>query len=129
MPSVQIRSAEFFVQLTAAKHGRRFSRKMKTPAGSTSFSIRTIRTSSSHHFGRRDDSHGFSPVAAQAGDFIDQKIMEWCGNVWWETDSREAFSAKWASPFPERILTAYMQSSWRRTEDSTARITQGSLGP
>src|SRR5437870_12938609 len=92
MPSVQIRSAEFFVQLTAAKHGRRFSRKMKTLAASTLFSIRTILTSFSHHFGRGGGSRGFSPVAAQAADFIDQKIMEWCGNVWRETDSREAFS-------------------------------------
>src|SRR5437899_9772428 len=89
MPLVQIRSAEFFVQLTAAKHGRRFSRKMKTLAASTLFSIRTILTSFSHHFGRGGGSRGFSPVAAQAADFIDQKIMEWCGNVWRETDSRE----------------------------------------
>src|SRR5437773_8144255 len=70
MPLAQIRSVESFAQQTAERRGPKCCRKMKTPAGSTLFSIRIIRTSSLHHFGRRDGSHGFSPVVALAVDFI-----------------------------------------------------------
>src|SRR2546429_3235277 len=79
MRSVQIRSAEFFAPPTAAKHGRKFYRKTKTLAGSTSFSIRTIRTSCSHRFGRRGGNRGFSPAAARAADFTLWEITAWHG--------------------------------------------------
>src|SRR6266487_5138705 len=81
MRVAQIRTVESFARLTAAKRGRKFCRKMKTLAASTLFSIRIIPTSSSHHSGRRDDNHGFSPVAAQGAAFIGQKIMVSPGNV------------------------------------------------
>ncbi len=100
-----------------------------TPAASTLFSIRIIRTSSLHHFGRRDGSHGFSPVAALAVDFIGQKTTASRGNVSRATDFLAASSAKSASPFPARILTASMQSSRRRKAVSTAPTMQASIGP
>ena len=73
-PSVQTKSAEFFARPTAARPGRMFCSKTKTPAASTSCSIRTIRTSCSPRCGRRDGSRGFSPAAGRAADFIDRKI-------------------------------------------------------
>src|SRR5437764_14696011 len=78
---VQIRSAEFFAPLTAAKYGQKFYRKMKTPAGSTSSSIRIIRTSYSRHSGRRGDSHGVAQAAAPAAEFIGREVMVGRGNV------------------------------------------------
>src|SRR5260370_39922805 len=70
MHLARIRSAEFFVQQTVAKPGRKFYLKMKIQAASTSFSIRIIRTSCSRPFGGRDVSRGFSPVAVRARGFI-----------------------------------------------------------
>ena len=53
--------------------GKSFIAKMKTQAVSTSYSIRIIRTSCSRRFGRRGGSHGSSPVAVRAADYIDLK--------------------------------------------------------
>src|SRR5205823_4361884 len=53
---VQTLSAEYSGLPTAAKRGQKFCLKMKTPAGSMSFLIRTIRTLFSLHCGRVDDS-------------------------------------------------------------------------
>src|SRR5437667_11823905 len=114
MRLAQIRSVESFAQQTAERRGPKGCRKMKTPAGSTLFSIRIIRTSSLHHFGRRDASHGFSPAAAQAADFIGRKTTASHGSAWRETDFLAESWARLASRFPEPIPTASMQSSRRK---------------
>src|SRR5438093_7809481 len=99
MRLAQIRTVESFARLTAAKRGRKFFRKMKTLAASTLFSIRIIRTSSSHHSGRRDDSHGFSPVAAREAAFIGQMITPLRGNVSRTTAFLAGSWVEWALPF------------------------------
>src|SRR6266581_7390842 len=129
MRLAQIRTVESFARLTAAKRGRKFFRKMKTLAASTLFSIRIIRTSSSHHSGRRDDSHGFSPVADRGAAFIGQKITVLRGNVSRATVFLAGSLAKLASPFLERIPTVSMQLSRRRTAVSTVPTMRGSIGP
>src|SRR6266478_6724952 len=129
MRLAQIRSAEFFARPTAAKRGRKFCRKMKTLAASTLFSIHIIRTSSSHHFGRPDGSHGFSLVGVWAADFIDQKITVLRGNAWKETDFLAASSEKSVLPFQEPILTASMQSSRRKKVVSIVPTMLDSIGP
>src|SRR6266496_1564054 len=129
MRLAQIRTVESFARLTAAKRGRKFCRKMKTLAASTLFSIRIIPTSSSHHSGRRDDNHGFSPVAARGAAFIGQKITVLRGNVSRAMAFLAGSLAKLASPFLERIPTESIQSSRRRTVVSIAPTMLDSIGP
>src|SRR2546429_1177482 len=105
MPLAQIRSVESFAQQTAERRGPKCCRKMKTPAGSTLFSIPIIPTLSLHHFRRRDGSHGFSPVVALAVDFLGQQTIASRGDVLRATGFLAASSAKSASPFPARVLT------------------------
>src|SRR5207249_12242164 len=102
---------------------------MKTLAAATLFSIRIIRTSSSHHSGRRDDSHGFSPVAARGAAFVGQKITVLRGNVLRATVFLAESLEESASPFLELIPTECMQSSRQRTVVSTVPPIQGSIGP
>src|SRR6478609_7348267 len=106
MRLVQIRSVGSFAQLTVGRRGQKCCRKMKTLVASTLFSIRIIRTSFSHLFGRRDDSHGFSPAAARAADSIGLKTMAPRGNVSRATAFQTESSVKSASPFPEQMPTA-----------------------
>src|SRR6266496_6090697 len=100
MRLVPIRSVESFVQVMGGRRGQKCCRKMKTLAAPTLFSIRIIRTSFSHLFGRRDDSHGFSPAAGRAAAFIGQKTTALHGNVWRATAFQAESSAESASPFP-----------------------------
>src|SRR2546423_7500104 len=60
---VQTLSAEYSALPTAGKRGQKFCLKMKTPAGSMWFLIRTIRTLFSLHCGRLDGGLGFFPAA------------------------------------------------------------------
>src|SRR5207248_2252151 len=103
MHLVQIRSVESFGLPTVARRGPKCCPKMKTLGGLMLFSIRTIRTSSSHPFGRREDSRGFSPVADRAADCTDRKTMVLRGNVSRATVFLVESWAGSALPFPERI--------------------------
>src|SRR5207244_8108359 len=78
---VQTLSAEYSALPTAGKRGQKFCLKMKTPAGSMWFLIRTIRTLFSLHCGRLDASPGFFPAAVHDGGSTDLNIMVWAGNV------------------------------------------------
>src|SRR5256885_15461662 len=98
MRLVPIRSVESFVQVMGGRRGQKCCRKMKTLAASTLFSIRIIRTSFSHLFGRRDDSHGFSPAAGPGAGFIGQKTKGLHGKDWRATAFPAETSAETALP-------------------------------
>src|SRR6267378_7744146 len=78
---VQTLSGEYSGLPTVGKRGRKFCLKMKTPAESMSFLIRTIRTLFLLHCGRLDGSRGFFPAAVQEVASTDLKIMALPGNV------------------------------------------------
>src|SRR5438552_7711956 len=111
---VQTLSAEYSGLPTAAKRGQKFCLKMKTPAGSMSFLIRTIRTLFSLHCGRLDDSRGFFPAAVQEAASTDLKIMALPGNVSRAMACLKESSVRPASRFPVPIRTAFMRSSRRK---------------
>src|SRR6266436_9260495 len=100
---VQTLSAEYSALPTVGKRGRKFCLKMKTPAGSMSFLIRTIRTLFSLHCGRRDGSRGFFPVAAQEVGSTDLKIMALLGNVSRAMACPKESSVRSVSRFPVPI--------------------------
>src|SRR5438105_15668060 len=100
---VQTLSAEYSALPTAGKRGQKFCLKMKTPAGSMWFLIRTIRTLFSLHCGRLGGSPGFFPAAVQEVASTDLKIMALPGNVSRTIGCPNETSVRSASQLPAHI--------------------------
>src|ERR1700738_4153765 len=126
---VQTPSAEYSALQTVEKRGRKFCLKMKTPAGSMSFLIRTIRTLFSLRFGRLDGSRGFFPAAVQEVGSTDLKIMALPGNVSGAMACPEEFLGRTVSRFPVPIRTAFMRSSRRKRAAFIVPMTPDNIGP
>src|SRR4030095_10467738 len=111
---VQTLNAEYSALPTVGKRGRKFCLKMKTPAGSMSFLIRTIRTLFLLHCGQLDGRRGFFPAAVQEVGSTDLKIMALPGNVSRAMAYPKESSVRSVSRFPVPIRTAFMRSSRRK---------------
>src|SRR2546429_4561876 len=97
---VQTLSAEYSALPTAGKRGQKFCLKMKTPAGSMWFLIRTIRTLFSLHCGRLGGSPGFFPAAGRGSALAHLKRIGLPWNGVRAKGCAQEVSGRAGNPFP-----------------------------
>ena len=86
IPTGRTPSAASSARPTAARPGRRFCTKTRTPAASMLRSIRTIRIFCSRRCGRRGARPGAWRAAARAAGFIARTMAARPGSIWKSTD-------------------------------------------